>query len=74
MGCLGWNKGDELNLRRLLKARKLLDLARRSGYLNDVAINAQPYSCVRSAIELLDLAIRTEKLEKNRDYGYNTPK
>ena len=70
MGCLDWNKGDELNLNRLLKARKLLDLARRSGHLNDVAVNAQPKSCVRAAIELLDLAIRTEKLERNRNYGF----
>ena len=63
---LDWNKGDELNLNRLLKARKLLHLARMSGHLNDVAINAQPQGCVRGAIELLDLAIRTEKLERNR--------
>jgi len=66
MGCLGWSKGEELNLRRLLKARKLLDLAKRSGWLNDVALNAQPQGCTRAAVELLDLAIRTMKLERNR--------
>ena len=67
MGILGWTKGEELNLNRLLKARKLLHLARMSGCLNDVAINAQPQGCTRAAVELLDLAIRTMKLEKNRD-------
>ena len=64
---LGWNKARELNLRRLLKARKLMWLALLSGHLNDVAVNAQPKSCVRASVELLDLAIRTSKLERNRE-------
>ena len=61
-----WTKQEELNLNRLLKTRKLLHLAIMSGTLNDVANNAQPYGCTRAAIELLDLGIRTMKLERNR--------
>ena len=64
MGNTRLRKGYELNLRRLHKAQKLLNLACRSGHLLDRQRAKNPYICTRAAVELLDLAIETEEGQK----------
>lgn len=56
MGVLAWTKNDEVSLNRLLKAKKLLDLATKSGYLMD-RVEPNPKACVKAATYLLTLAV-----------------
>ena len=59
-----WDKKDELNLRRLYRARHLLWLTSESGRLIDVVSKSNSLICVRASRELLNLAIETQEASK----------
>ena len=58
-----YKRGEKRNLDRLKKARKLLELARFSGYLIDRG-RSNPRSCASACITLLDVAIGKEEHEE----------
>jgi len=64
-----WTKREEENLRRLKKAKKLLELARDSGRLIDVSVSASPETCVIASIALINYAILAEEEDKKDTNG-----
>ena len=61
-------RGKGINITRLYKARKLLELSRKSGYLIDVTKYRNPLVNVRASIDLLTNAIETEEEYRHRDH------